>query len=404
MDPSAAHNREQGSALILVLLVTAVVASATLAALVFLRPDRVYEDQRELARLRLDAVARELTSYYEENGSFPAALADLLGRGRIAALTLEDPFRKDQNFHYAITATNPDEAKVWSVGWNQRDENGTGDDVVREVSGSVAGAAANRDRFELLKRAIAARNTQGQQYGEDDLDHENEELLEDIDHEIAEATDKIDEKPDDFDEWREKALDVFKKAADKIKKSYEEHGFSEDPYHECKEKIDGIVEELGEMAEKQERWTQAYYDDHVAPKVTEARTTIAQESVSTTARTAFDGIVDDLEQFGQSMAQGSGFNTESFRSWLQNAFSSVRNDAIQAMLEAQGLVSGSTQWFLDGYATMTDAVQALGLPSSFAYDAWGTLLQIDKSGSSPVVKSAGPDRSFGTGDDLTLSW
>ncbi|GEM_PF-6557119 len=404
MTTTRASDPERGSALILILLVGAVLGSATLAALVFLQPSRGYEEHRDLVRLRLDAVERALRAYHLENSTFPTTLETLDQQGLVHPLALEDPFKKGTKLGYAVEGSAPEIAKIWSVGWNGKDESGSGDDVARSIPGALAGSPDNLDRFKLLKRAVAARNTTGTPYGESDLISKNRGLLEDIDEKIDEAVGKMNEKPNDFDEWAEKSLEVFEVIAEKIKKSYEKRCFSNRAYLAPVDAVEDVEHEVKKMAEKSERWTTSYFDDEVAPEVAQARSTISGASITESARSAFTDLVDSLESYAQTMSGGSGFNTSSFRAWVQSEFTDDRSQAIQAMLEAQGLPVSGPQWFLDGYDSMVDAVAALGLPAAFAYDAWGTLLSLDKSGSSPVVKSAGPDRQFGTADDLTLSW
>ncbi len=69
----------------------------------------------------------------------------------------------------------------------------------------------------------------------------------------------------------------------------------------------------------------------------------------------------------------------------------ARRDAINVYLVQLGPVSTS-KWSAD-----------LALPGPVMTDGWGTLLRHEQSDSGPILRSAGPDRTFDTLDDVTMN-
>jgi hypothetical protein len=71
------------------------------------------------------------------------------------------------------------------------------------------------------------------------------------------------------------------------------------------------------------------------------------------------------------------------------------------------LMQKKTKTAIDGHFDMpqgmTELSQSLGVPPSGTKDMWGTLMEFETSGETIMFRSAGPDKTFGTEDDVTLA-
>ncbi|MEM7199092.1 MAG: hypothetical protein AAF628_02435 [Planctomycetota bacterium] len=151
------RDAQRGSALVLMLVLTASVAAALSAALGGIDPGRRADRMARRTAQRLAAATEALYGHFNTHGSFPVTLSGVVGRGRMDAGSLEDPYRGAGQLGYRILRVNPDVVAVYSVGANGRDDGGAGDDLTRTVSSSVAGRAATSDRWGVTRRVLASR-------------------------------------------------------------------------------------------------------------------------------------------------------------------------------------------------------------------------------------------------------
>lgn len=150
--------RQRGFTL-LELVVTIGVLGILLGAAAPLAGAAIDAGRRQEVRAELDAIATALDAYFFEHAGFPTRIdaTDFVGlqlQPGTRGTAIVDPFAAGGNYGFAIDAV-ANTVTVTSVGENQRDDGGAGDDYVVVVHGAVPGARRTYQRLRIVVERLA---------------------------------------------------------------------------------------------------------------------------------------------------------------------------------------------------------------------------------------------------------
>jgi hypothetical protein len=399
---------ERGSAILAAIIMVAAFAAVLSLATGKRNPAKKRMERRILAKTRIQVLAGAISSYYREHGSFPQNLTEVLGKGRVDTRVLEDPFSQGKELKYKILSQNPDTAILYSIGPNRRDDGGKKKDIRRKLSGKRIGLAETKDRFRLLRRALIGRKGPGSNLGENDLDSSRAMFLHSVDR-IWSAYLQYGQQQS-RQHWATQwgGFSVYL-ASFYGAYSYELPGNGGNLFQNTRTFYQKPAPQLLIHSILNSSILNGFFNRNALrdPAIIQADIHSlkalglpkAQENVYLSSMNYFKDIT-------QHVFDGGAILDEAGKTLLADAFRNSRSTMITALLSSQtGQDQTNARDFLSSFNAMAGSnglIQALGLPNKFAYDAWGSALRIDKTGRTPKIRSAGPDRSTGTRDDRTL--
>jgi len=404
------HSRksERGSAILAAMIMVAAFAVALSFATGKRNPAKKRMERVLLAKTRIQVLSEVLSSYYRENGSFPNSLKTVIGQGRIDKRTLQDPFTPGKTLKYKILRHNPDIAIVYSIGPNRRDDGGKKHDIRRRLSGKRIGSAETNDRFRLIRRALIGKSSAGSNLGEDNLDTPRATLLRFAD--FYWSFFKRYEKQQRAQRW----LPLLAGIAILLPAYY--GGYS----YDLPTNGGSVFQNLRTFYQRDEAkllihsiFSSALFNTFTGNNLNNDPAIIQRDidtlkslNLPKAKEKLYISAMNYFKEITQHVSDGGAPLDSVGKTLLAKAFRKIRKQMIIAMLSSQtGQDQSSTKDFISSFDRMdgpNGLVLALGLPSKFAYDAWGSVLKIDKTSSPPKIRSAGPDRNPTTKDDRVL--
>ncbi len=401
-------NNARGSAILAAMIMVAVFVAVLALAVEKNRPAKKRKELVAQAKERIQVLSEAVTTYYRNNGGFPTNLNTLIGKGRVDHRTLKDPFAKGKKLKYKILSQNPDVAILYSIGPNRKDDGGKRKDIRRRISGKRIGRAETKDRLRLIRRALIGKTGTGSSLGEAGLDQTRSMFLGLVDRFWA-YYQRYTQM-----EWARRWAVLWGGISIYLAAYYGAYSYdlpsNGAPYYSnlrnfYKKPAPQLLVHslLYSSVFSGFFWFNKTNDPSVVQADIDALKALG---LSKAKENVYLSAMNFFKELTQHVANGGSSQDETGKALLENAFQTSRSTMITAMLSSQtGQDQTSSQDFLSRFEKMEGEgglIQALGLPSKFAYDAWGTPFRIDKSGNTPKIKSAGPDRKPGTQDDHTL--
>ncbi len=409
--------RERGSAILAAMIMVAVFAAVLTLAVERNKPAKKQKELKAQAKIRIQALSRVIANYYKENGAFPNELSEVVGKGRVDTELLKDPFAKGEELKYKILRQNPDVAMLYSIGPNRKDDGGKKGDIRRRFSGKRIGMAETKDRLRLIRRALIGKTGTGSGLGEKDLDATRSSFLALLDRYWA--TSKAYANPasniqgGNWQQWAQRWSHIWGGIAIYLAAylgaySYQLSTDGNNPFLNSSSFFKKPAPQLLVHSLLYSSIMSSFFSFNQTsdPSLIQADIdSLKALGLPAAKENVYLAAMETFRDLTQHVFDGGSLSDTQGRTLLANGFDNARKKAITAMLSSQTGQDQTTTDFLSSFSTLegrNGLIQALGLPSKFAYDAWGVPFQIDKSGGRPRIRSAGPDRKTGTKDDRTM--